>query len=195
MSKIWNTALENNPNQLMQLEFLSQHPLNDPYDLLLNLLSTYYWLTCGRCKKSPTTNKETLLNGNKFYMTAFNTRFECPKVALECHYLAFCTVGFQSWLNWKMKCRMQCKAIENCSNFSSSCSYRNRWLIDQGSYFKYSVTAVIKKLFQSKHFAVKIFEMIWVAPHYSFQLICYAMQCIIKSSRCCWPSFNWEYVS
>ena len=117
MSKIWNTALENNPNQLMQLEFLPQHPVNDPYDLLLNLLSTYYWLTCGRCKKSPTTNKETLLNGNKFYMTAFNTRFECPKVALECHYLAFCTVGFQSWLNWKMKCRMQYKAIENCSNF------------------------------------------------------------------------------
>ena len=104
---------------------------------------------------------------------------------------------FQSWLNWEMKCRMQCRTIATSSSFSSRCSHKNRWLRLWFGYlrthFKYSVIAVIKKLFSTPPPSLKnglggnlIF--------YSANLQC-NIYCIIKLNRCCWPSLIWEHIS
>ena len=44
-------------------------------------MNTPFWLTGGSCKKSPTTKKETLQNGDKFCII-FNVRYKRPKDSL-----------------------------------------------------------------------------------------------------------------
>ena len=46
-------------------------------------MNTPFWLTIGSCKKSPTTNKETPANADKFCMIAFKAVSKWPKVSLS----------------------------------------------------------------------------------------------------------------
>ena len=188
---------------------------------------TPFWLTEESCKKS-TANKETPPNGEEFYMTAFNARSKCPKLSLPIidisssiktfkyryvsqHMKTFITwlfilKGFQSWLNRKIKYRMQCNTIDTYSNFSSRCSHKNRWLIkvlvwiSQNSFkvnsYCLDYIALIKKLFPMPAPPLK---NIWNglgsdSLFFSANLQCNAY-CIIKLNRCCWPSFSWEHIS
>ena len=62
--------------------------------------------------------------------------------------------------------------------------------------FKYSVTALIKKIFPTPAPPLK---SIWNglggnSLFFSAKLQCSAY-CIRKLNRCCWPSFNWDHIS
>ena len=60
-------------------------------------MNTRFCLTGGGCKKSPTINKETPLNGDEFCMITFNARSKCPKVSLPITDISSIIKTFKYW--------------------------------------------------------------------------------------------------
>ena len=115
----------------------------------------------------------------------------------------FILIGFQSWLNRETKCRMSSNTIDTCSRLDFPVDVVTRidslskfWFGYFGICFKYSVTALIKKLFPTPAPPPRK-NLKWLVGNslfFSTNLQC-NKYCIIKLNTCCWSSFSWEYIS
>ena len=163
-------------------------------------MNTPFWLIGRSCKKSLTTYKENLPNGDEFCMIAFSARSKCQNVSLPITDISSIIKTFKYWYllpnflkssitwlfilglqSWLYRDRnAECNVIplihvatfpadavtrtDGCSRFwflyLRTCNQLMPWL---------------KSFFQCQHLHLKIFEMVWVAVHYSFLLICNAM--------------------
>ena len=72
------------------------HPLND-LRWSLGFTNIPFWLTGHSCKKSPTSNKETPPNVDKFCIIAFNATSKCLKVSLPIIHISSIIKTFKYW--------------------------------------------------------------------------------------------------